>query len=45
MNKIITTSKNRNAGSSCNTMEEHTPHNRDVVGLNPAACWAFSSLP
>ena len=30
----------------CNTMVEHTPHNREIVGLNPVRCWAFiASLP
>ena len=30
-------------GSGCSTAVEHTPHYREVVGLNPAKCWAFFS--
>ena len=29
------------AGSGCDTGVEHRPRNREVVGLNPARCWAF----
>ena len=28
-------------GSSCGTVGERIPHDREVVGLNPAGCWAF----
>ena len=31
-------------GSGCSTVVELTPHNREVVGSNPARCWAFLSL-
>ena len=30
-------------GSGCITAVEHTPHDREVVGSNPAGCWAFFS--
>ena len=30
--------------SGCSTAVEHTPHDREVVGSNPAGYWAFSSL-
>ena len=30
--------------SAYSTAVEHTPHNREVVGLNPARCGAFSLL-
>ena len=29
--------------SGCSTAVEHTPRDREVVGLNPAGCWAFFS--
>ena len=28
-------------GWGCGTAVEHMPHNQEVVGLNPAGCWAF----
>ena len=28
-------------GSGCITAVERMPHDREVVGLNPAGCWAF----
>ena len=28
----------------CNTSVEHKPHNLEVMGLNPAGCWAFISF-
>ena len=30
---------------SCSAAVKHKPHNAEVVGLNPARCGAFSSLP
>ena len=30
-------------GSGCSTAVERTPHNIEVVGSNPAGCWAFFS--
>ena len=30
-------------GSACSTAVVHTPHDREVVGLNPAGSWAFFS--
>ena len=34
-------------GSGCSTALEFTPHEREVMGLNPAGCWALSlfSIP
>ena len=31
-------------GFGCGTAVEHTPRNLDVVGSNPAGCWAFLFL-
>ena len=31
------------AGSGCSTAVERRPRNREVVGSNPARCWAFFS--
>ena len=31
-------------GSGCSTAVECTSHNREVVGLTPAGCWAFILL-
>ena len=31
-------------GSDCRTSVEHTPRDKEVVGSNPAGCWAFFSL-
>ena len=31
-------------GSGCSTAVEHTSHDSEVVGSNPAGCWAFSLL-
>ena len=31
-------------GSGCRTAVECTPHDTEVVGLNPAGYWAFYSL-
>ena len=28
-------------GRGCSTAVEHTPHNQEVLGLNPSGCWAF----
>ena len=28
--------------SGCSTMEVHMPDDREVVGLSPTRCWAFS---
>ena len=28
-------------GSGCSTAVERMPRNREVVGSNPAGCWAF----
>ena len=30
-----------NLGSGWGTVEEHTPRDREVMGSNPARCWAF----
>ena len=30
--------------SGCGAVVERTPHNREVVGLIPAGCWAFFSF-
>ena len=30
-------------GSGCSKVVEHTPHNRDILGSDPARCWAFFS--
>ena len=30
-------------GLGCSPAVEHMPHNQEIVGLNPAGCWAFSS--
>ena len=30
-------------GSGCSTGVEHTPRDREVMGSNPAGCWAFFS--
>ena len=35
--------KARFFGRGCSTVVELTPCNLEVVGLNPAGCWAFSS--
>ena len=48
INKIVFSScsfsKNNFVGSSCSTVVEHTPYDREIVGSNPAMCWAFSLL-
>ena len=31
-------------GTGCSTAVDGTPHDREVVGSNPAGCWAFYSL-
>ena len=31
-------------GSGCSTVVEHMPCDREVMGSNPAGCWAFSLL-
>ena len=31
-------------GHGCSTVVEQTPHIHEVVGLNPAGCWAFFLL-
>ena len=31
----------RLVGAGCGTAVEHTPRDKDVMGLNPAGCWAF----
>ena len=31
-------------GSGCSTVVEDTPRDREIVGLNPAGCGAFSLL-
>ena len=31
-------------GSGCSTAAERTARNREVVGSNPAGCWAFSLI-
>ena len=33
-----------NPGTGCSTAVEPTPHERELVGSNPAWCWAFSLL-
>ena len=30
-------------GSGCSTAKERTPHDREVLGSNPARCWDFFS--
>ena len=40
---FIITKKPSWLGSSCGTVVGHTPHDREVVGLNPAGCWSFFS--
>ena len=30
--------------SGCSTAVEHTPHDREVVGLKPNECWTYSAL-
>ena len=31
----------RLVGAGCGAVVEHTPRDKDVIGLNPAGCWAF----
>ena len=31
-------------GRNFSTAVEHTPHNKEVMGSNPACCWAFFLL-
>ena len=35
----------RHLGSGCSKAVEHTPHDREVMGSNPARCWANKLYP